>query len=250
LNLLVSYTWSKTLTDADSALPFFATLHGGGSPQNTFGTKGEKALSNQDVPQNLVVSYLYELPVGKNKKFLNKGGISNVILGGWEVSGVQRYLSGQPLSFGCATGIPGYGNCIRYDRVPGQSFSSGRKINAAAPAGSPDNQYFNFGAFSDPNAPSRIQAGGGYRFGNLPRTTGEIRSYKYANEDLNINKRVHFTERSDILLQATFLDVFNRHVFDRPDTSGINNPGTFGYTNPANLINGPRSVQFLLKIEF
>src|SRR5271154_3014597 len=34
LNLMASYTWSKTLTDADSALPFFATLHQGGAPQN------------------------------------------------------------------------------------------------------------------------------------------------------------------------------------------------------------------------
>jgi hypothetical protein len=254
LNLLISYTWSKTLTDADSALPFFATLAGGGSPQNTFDKRGEKSISNQDVPQNLVVSYLYELPTGKNKKFLNKGGISNVVFGGWEISGVQRYLSGQPISICCATGIPGYGNSIRYDRVSGQNLASAAKqagkINAAAPAGSPENQYFNFAAFSDPNAPARIQAGGAYRFGTFPRTTGEIRSYKYLNEDLNINKRIHFTETSDIYLQTTFLDVFNRHVFGRPDTSGINNPSVFGFTNPSNTLNGPRNIQFLLKIEF
>jgi hypothetical protein len=71
LNLLVSYTWSKTLTDADSALPFFATLHQGGAPQNVFNKRGDKALSNQDLPQNFVISYIYELPIGKNKRFLS-----------------------------------------------------------------------------------------------------------------------------------------------------------------------------------
>jgi hypothetical protein len=43
LNLLASYTWSKTLTDADAGLPFFATLHGGGSVQNPFNLNAEKA---------------------------------------------------------------------------------------------------------------------------------------------------------------------------------------------------------------
>jgi hypothetical protein len=75
LNLMAAYTWSKTLTDADSALPFFATLHGGGSAQNPFDLKGERSLSNQDVPQTLVLSYIYELPVGKGKKFLPQGGV-------------------------------------------------------------------------------------------------------------------------------------------------------------------------------
>ncbi|HUK48223.1 MAG TPA: carboxypeptidase-like regulatory domain-containing protein, partial [Terriglobales bacterium] len=39
LNLMASYTWSKTLTNADSALPYFATLHQGGAPENVFDPK-------------------------------------------------------------------------------------------------------------------------------------------------------------------------------------------------------------------
>jgi hypothetical protein len=58
LNLMASYTWSKTLTDADAALPFFAALHQGGAPQNAFDKKGDKAISNQDLPQNFVISYI------------------------------------------------------------------------------------------------------------------------------------------------------------------------------------------------
>src|ERR1700730_16096425 len=73
LNLMASYTWSKTLTDADSALPFFATLAGSAGPQNSFNKQGDKAISNQDVPQNFVLSYVYELPVGKGKKWMNHG---------------------------------------------------------------------------------------------------------------------------------------------------------------------------------
>ncbi|GAC1437601.1 MAG: hypothetical protein NVS1B11_01890 [Terriglobales bacterium] len=42
LNLLASYTWSKSLTDADSALPAFTGFVGGGSVQNSYNLKGEK----------------------------------------------------------------------------------------------------------------------------------------------------------------------------------------------------------------
>ncbi len=121
LNLMASYTWSKTLTDADSALPFFATLHQGGAPQNVFNKQGDKAISNQDLPQNFVLSYIYELPFGKNKKFLNGSKLLDRVVGGWSVSGIQRYESGQPIAFGCATGVPAYADCIRFNYAPGAS---------------------------------------------------------------------------------------------------------------------------------
>ena len=75
----------------------------------------EKAISTQDIPQNFVASELYELPFGKGKQFLNRGPLSYVV-GGWEVGGVQRYMSGQPVSFGSSTGIPGFQNAIRFSR--------------------------------------------------------------------------------------------------------------------------------------
>src|SRR6185437_221227 len=119
LNLMASYTWSKTLTNADAALPFFATLHQGGAGQNPFDLRGDKAISNQDLPQNFVVSYIYELPVGKGKRFLNSGGVLDRVVGGWSISGIQRYESGQPIAIGCASGVPAFAGCIRFDQVPG-----------------------------------------------------------------------------------------------------------------------------------
>src|SRR5438874_10958960 len=103
-----------------------------------------------------VLSYIYELPVGKGKKFLNKGGITDRVLGGWQIGGVQRYQSGQPLSFGCNGGqffefIPGYNGCIRFNRAPGQPLLSpnASACNAAAASNSnktgwTDNEDGNF----------------------------------------------------------------------------------------------------------
>src|SRR5215831_3901518 len=191
LNVLASYTYSKTLTDADSALPAFAQFSGGGYGQNPYNLKAEKSLSYQDIPHTFVVSYLYELPIGPGKKFLNHGGAVGKIAGGWEIGGVQRYQSGQPLNFGCATGVPGFSSyfsgCIRYNRAQGQPLlsSTASSFNVGnvallggtgctenpdgtffAPAGAVT--YFNCAAFVDPNGPALVAARG-YAFGDLAR---------------------------------------------------------------------------------
>jgi hypothetical protein len=269
LNLLASYTYSKTLTDADSALPSFAQFSGGGYGQNPFNLKGEKSLSYQDIPHTLVVSYIYELPVGKGKKFLNKGGIVDKVIGGWQIGGVQRYQSGQPLSFGCATGVPGYSTyisgCIRFDRVPGQpllspgasSFDRAAASNTgntgcmennangtfSAPVGV--TTYFNCGAFIDPNASGLITQRG-YAFGNFPRITGEVRSQRYVNEDFSIIKRVSFAESQSLTLKADLVNAFNRHVFSRPDTG----PGDSTLGAVFGTVDGSRKVQFALRYQF
>lgn len=248
LNLMVSYTWSKTMTDADSTLPYFATLAGGGSAQNPFNLKGEKSVSNQDIPQNLVLSYIYELPVGRGKRFLNHGGLVNAALGGWAISGIQTYHSGQPFSFCCATGAPTYGS-IRFDQVLGQPFFTQQFLSGDY---NPANVVIlNKAAFSDPNAPSRIEAGGGYVFGDMARTISSVRSFFYTSEDFNLLKRTSLTERVNLLLQVSLLDAFNRHIFDDRNAVDLNpNDANFGILNPAATILGPRRIQLQLKLEF
>ena len=43
-------------------------------------------------------AYVYDLPVGLGRHFLNHPGVVNQIIGGWKVSGIQQYQSGQPES--------------------------------------------------------------------------------------------------------------------------------------------------------
>ena len=266
LNLLASYTYSKTITDADSALPSFAQFSGGGLAQNPFNLKGEKSVSYQDIPHTFVVSYIYELPLGKGKKFLNKGGVVDKVLGGWQIGGVQRYQSGQPLSFGCGTGVPGFTSfltgCIRMDRVPGQpllspgassfdqaaasnSGTSGctETLNGTFVATGPT--YFNCGAFIDPNAQNLVTQRG-YAFGNMPRITGDVRSQKYFNEDFSIIKRWRFTEAQSLTLKGELVNAFNRHVFGRPDTG----PGDSTFGAVFGTTDGSRKVQLALRYQF
>ncbi len=258
LNLLASYTWSKTLTDADSIQPFYATVLGQGGTQNPYDLKAEKTVSTQDVPTNFVISYLYELPVGKNKRFLNTSSkLVNALVGGYRIGGIDRYLSGQPISFFGAQGVPYFDGAIRFSHAQGQDFetpaAASGHYNPLAyqpPAGNNPSNYngtafFNRNAFIDMND-STHRGAGGYRFGDLPRNMAQVRTPAYFNEDANINK--HFEIRNGIGIDLRFevFNVLNRHVFGKPD-SGVNDI-TFGQITGLN--DAPRTGQVVLKIQY
>jgi hypothetical protein len=286
LNLLASYTYSKTLTDADSA---YAGLTAFGSSdtfiaQNPRDLNAEKALSYQDVPHAFVLSYLYELPVGKGKKFLNQGGVVDKVLGGWQVGGVHRYQSGAPfIPFTSDAHNTQFGTAnTRLSRIPGvpllapnaasyNPFSpqpSGCQENAdgtysiqhfievingvTVDHGPSTNNYFNCAAFLDPNAPNLV-AQRGYTFGNLSKVFGNIRSPHYVNEDFSLIKRFTLYEEHVLSFKVDFVNLFNRHTLARGDgcvtCSSFGRPGAQFGGSPGS-VNAPKIVQLTLRYQF
>lgn len=242
LNLQLSYTWSKTLDDADSLLP--GTNAGGGLYQDPYNLHLEKAISSQDIPQALVLSYIYELPFGKGRHFLNRGGIANVLVGGWQIGAIQRYQSGQPLPFYCASGVTGWDDCFRFDAVPGQSpFNAAKNQPGFNPLTTP---YLNNNYFVDPNPNPNAPI----QFGQLARVTG-FRMQPYFNEDVNLAKTFKFTETTNLEVRADAFNIGNRHVFAEPYNLGPQ-PGfaatNFGYVN--GTVDTPRSVQLEMRLVF
>ena len=254
LNLLASYTFSKTITDADSIQPFYSTLQSQGGTQNPFDHKAEKAVSNQDIPQNFVISYLYELPVGHGKRFLaNTPKAVDAVIGGWRIGGIQRYISGQPISFFGEPGIPGFDNGIRPNRVPGQSvkgFSGSYNPFSWTPGETCTTGYWNCAAFADPNA---NRGAGTFQFGDMPRNSADIRSFAFYNEDFSINKTIPISETVKVEFRGEMFNAFNRHIFNKPDSGVLD--GNFGQISSTldsgNLAQGgARNVQFVLRITY
>jgi hypothetical protein len=87
------YTWSKSIDDA-------ASVGGNGHnvPQNSFDLAAERALSNFDVGQKLVINHTYELPFGEQRRFANRGGPVARMIGNWQISGVTTLQTGTPLT--------------------------------------------------------------------------------------------------------------------------------------------------------
>ncbi len=244
LTLQVSYTWAKNLTDADSALPNNGI--GVSQVQNPFNLHMDKAISAQDIPHTFVFAPLYQLPFGRGRAFLNHG-IAGYFAGGWSIGTVQRYQSGQPISFCCATPIPGFQNSIYYNRdfsqpLASAAYSSGH-LN---PLIAGQNNYFNTAAFIDPNS-TAIRGAGAWSFGNIPRVTGEVRTQPYFNEDISLLKSTPIKEGVDFVLKGEFLNAFNRHQFAIP---GDLNPADGNFGVPTASVATPRNLQITARITF
>lgn len=273
LNLLASYTYSKTITDADSS---FSTETGFNSnvfgAQNPYNLRGEKAVSYQDIPHAFVVSYLYELPVGPGKRYL-RHGVASRVAGGWQISGVQRYQSGSPAVINeYATANPYSGGNYRLSLIPGVRVFNANAIhwtpqnNAtwnsgctetnglfSPAAGNLGNGPANCYAFEDPSAATANAQGviQQYVFGNIPEVVSWWRSPGYKNEDFAILKRTAITENKDILFKLDIPTAFNRHVFAGidgwPGDQFFGVPGGSGHSV---LEVYPRQIQATLRYEF
>src|SRR5207247_9822164 len=58
----------------------------------------DKSVSALDVPHRIAINYQYELPFGKGRPYLNRGGVWNLVLGGWGLNGITSAQSGLPIS--------------------------------------------------------------------------------------------------------------------------------------------------------
>ena len=241
LTVLANYTWSKTLTNADSEYPSQSAWNGNGNSGalNTYNLKVEKGLSQYDIPQRLVLSYSYQLPFGKGRRFANRGGAVNAVVGGWQFAGVQTYQSGTPLSVGSPNWDSGIfagnlGASARADLVPGQSidgfrgggwvFGQSRRLNPAA-----------------------FVPAANFTFGNAPRAL-TIREFASHNEDLNFSKQIPmFTDEVKTVFRMEFFNAFNRAG---QYTAFNTQAGTGGFGQASNRQNGPRSIQANLRLTF
>ncbi len=264
LNLLASYTFSKTLTDADSTFPFFSAFASNNfGAQNPFNLKSEKALSYQDTPHAVVISYLYELPAGPGRKYLSHG-VGGKVLGGWEVGGVHRYQSGSPVIMNSYAPSPPFsGGNFKFSRVPGVPIYSPNKssFDPSLPTGCSqnadgtfssltNNNYFNCAAIFNQNADSLV-AVRGYQFGDLPLTLGNVRSEHYFSEDFSIIKRTAISETHGLIFKADLTNAFNRHIFGTLDGNVGPNNTTFGVPKgPRGVINARRQIQLTLRYQF
>ena len=52
-----------------------------------------------------VVSWVYELPWGPNRRWLREGGVLGAIVGGWQIAGIATFTTGRPFTVFMQTGV-------------------------------------------------------------------------------------------------------------------------------------------------
>jgi hypothetical protein len=223
LTLLASYTFSKFLDNVGGPNAWAnASANFGENIRNVYNLAAEKSVDANDVTQSLVLSYVYELPVGKGKKYgSGMNSVVNAIIGDWQTSGVATFKGGFPLRINIDNQNP---------------FGVGQNANVVGDyhANQTVNQWFNTAAF---------QAPGQFDLGNAPRYFSDLRSPGFNNWDLSIQKYFPVHEQVRFQFRLDMFNAFNHVNFYKPDTNLSS--GTFGHLTGAF---SPRLMQAALKL--
>ncbi|MBE7180646.1 MAG: hypothetical protein INR71_05445 [Terriglobus roseus] len=80
--------------------------------------------------------------------------------------------------------------------------------------------------------------------------SGEIRNYRYYNEDFSFLKKTPISEGVVFTLKVELLNAFNRHAFQSQNDNVFNQPYNYMFGVPTATINGPRQLQLTGRIQF
>jgi hypothetical protein len=243
LTLLVSYAWSKTLTDAGSMFSTFSSDFG---TTDAWNRRTQKSYSFEDIPNLASIAYVYDLPVGKGEHFLNHGGVANAIIGGWKYSGILRYMSGFPQEIEGADTTNGLENngWEQANRINGVPMASAAYLAGQGKfdPGKGDSM-FNAAAFAQPP---------NWTFGTITPNEATVRNFPWLNEDMSLLKQWNIHESWNLTFRADFFNVFNRHVFD--DNNGAYTTewtvGQPGFGTAYNTADNPRVIQFGMNLKW
>lgn len=206
LTLTVAYTWSKTLQDTGVV---------NGTAQNSRDWKAEYGPAPQDLTQVFTSSYVYQLPILRNKS-----GFVATAFGNWQFSGITAFFSGAPLTPTLATGTGGLAT----------------RPNCIGPIGGPKTltEWFNTSAYAAPAF--------GF-FGNC--ANGIIRGPGEQDWNWALFKTFPVGERARFQFRAEFFNIWNH-----PNFSGVSTAygsGNFGQVTSAQA---GRTIEFALRLDF
>jgi hypothetical protein len=244
LTLGVAYTWSRTLTDQSNDR---------GEPEtyDTYNPSLDYGPSQLNQPQTFVANYVYELPFYKEQH-----GLVGHTLGGWELSGITQFLSGQSVTvrqsadnFDCPLAAAPLTGCAAGS--PAGTYFGGLNMDPSDIPPRPDQvaplhmvkkqtQWFSTASFAD-----AIGHFGNSRNGNLLSPGLEL-------WDLSAIKNNKISERFSFQFRAEFFNAFNHTNFGDtgPNGGGIGlNTDTSNY-GQITTAHDPRQIQLGGKLYF
>jgi len=223
-SFLASYTLSKIIDDAGATTTGFpGEPVSGGGIQNHRNRRGERALAVFDVPHNLMMSSLWELP-------FRPGGVARHVVAGWQINGIATFRSGVPLGITGGNASQAFGGTQRPNWSGQDATLTGQKSGRLQ-------RYFDTAAFSfnDP-----------FSFGNSPRLLPNLRGAGIHSMDLSVFKHFQIRESMRLQFRAEFFNFTNTPEFGLPNTA-FGSP-LFGVVGTQE--NFARDVQFALKLLF
>jgi hypothetical protein len=237
IGFIASYTFSKTFTNSENSQGYNSYNF----QDALTNMRAERSIAFFSYPHDLKITTIWEVPVGKGRRFLNRGGIVDKVLGGWTMTAIQRYRSGNPLQI-VDYGVDSSALFLFYggwrpDRVPG--------VDVYQKSGGYDlangTTWINPNAFTSvPTSPGGIPL----RPGNTPRVLDFYGPWQ-PSETIGLAKFFTIKEGKAFEFRAEFRNAFNRTQRGDPDTDLSS--GSFGMIFGAG---GRRTILFSGRFSF
>jgi Carboxypeptidase regulatory-like domain len=241
LYVLNSFTWSHAIGDSEQQLEDNGiTGTAIANPQNIYNLAAERGPSSFDIKLLNVTSVVYDVPVGRGRKYFgNMNPVTDIFFGGWQLTGINTANTGEPMNVwyspstandvtGLATNAEYRGTAILRPNVSCTGSTSQSTAQTLL-------NYFPNCQFTipSPNNP----------FGNLGRNA--FRGPNFENWDLGVSKYVTIREGMRLQFRSEFFNVLNHTNFWFPNLQA--NSSSFGTTTTAFPA---RQIQFALKLLF
>jgi len=216
LELEASYTWSKALDVGEDSV------------QNEFDRWASRAVAAIDVTHRFIVSFIYELPFGKGRRWGGQApGLIDWLVGGWQFNGIATLQSGTPLAI-TASNTAGIYN----PRTTANNNGKSGKLTGPAPRRL--ERWFDTSVFSQPEP---------FTFGTASARIIDLRADGVRNLDLSLFKEFRPLEKLRTQFRLEALNAFNTPQFSGPNTSVTST--AFGQVTAQG--NAPRQLQLGLK---
>lgn len=231
-----NYTYSKSM-DITSQAERLATSAGVNYAQimNSWEPNQLYGVSDYDATHQINANYVWTLPVGRGKTFLgNVNRLTDLILGGWETTGILRWTSGFPFIVDNGAYYPTNwdieGWATQISSIPSRALKRGKLTQR----------------FADPQA---VFSSFGHALPGDSGTRNPLRGDGYYSWDAGLDKDFHLTDRLKCQLRWEMFNITNSVRFDSHSISAtLDNPQNFGQAT-APLTN-KRLAQFSARIEF
>jgi len=226
LNILTAFTWGK-------GMDYQSSDDGGLYWQ--IGAQRDYARTDWDRTLTYVQSYVYQLPAGVGKKWMNSGPAA-VILGNWQLAGVLSLMTGTPFS------VTASGSSLN---TPGETQTANQVGSVQLEHGiNTGNLWFSTSSFSQPT---------GVVFGTSGRNI--ISGPGLFALNLSLFKNFKIRERANVELRCETFNLTNSPQFANPSASTTSS--TYGYVTSTigsgtgvNGTGGGRALQLGAKVSF
>jgi len=219
LQFLASYTFGKSLDYGSSAASGGGAV---GNGQTVTRMDLWRGPSGFDVRHRFVLSYVWELPFGRDRRWLD-GGLGEAVFGNWQFSGIVALATGRPftvfLNTGVNNGAPSWPNRI----------GDGRIDNPTA------NQWFDIADFAAPPPNTYGDSGRGILSAPGQKTV-----------DVSLAKRIPLKGRVTLQLRADAFNLLNSPQFGFPNAN-IGSPTAGRITT---TVGDNRQMQFAAKVDW